>query len=737
MADITGTNGNNTFFFQGSAEQLNMSFTNPYSGITYTISDEYNSNDVSYEGLAGIDTLFMTNYGDAIFIRNPNTGVQMVSNVEVFHAGDGGDVIHLADTEYVLGDTTIDGGASDDIILANAGNDLIRGRQGNDILDGGPGDDLIHGGGGTGNNSNDDWISGGLGADYLNGEDGNDTLSYFVDAVSAGGYYAYNAGSPGVAGTNEFVALDGYNETHDIFDGGAGYDTLVMTDGNDALFLDDPFIPNHSYGTSLRLIDVEQIDAGDGDDIVDLTHGALSYGDIVINGGAGNDHLWSSSGNDTINGGTGDDHIFGGFGDDELNGDDGADEIYGSLGNDIIRGGAGNDVLYGGASSNSQYLQVTIHEHTFNSTVVFPDLQERVDILDLVPSGENALGIAAGDLSVDFSTTAQVSFVSTGAGYNNSLGFYNIGQDGTIYGVELAFPNVKDYAPGSTATINLPGSPDTDFGFFMIANGARKNNDFSKYDLENGELNFVYNRGKADERLATIHDAEDDIQLVYTHGGTEKVIVGSNNHIYHTTARGGDNNLNSDGETHVVSGIMDGSDGKTLRVGFEDLPNLGDADYNDVVFDLTVNGQTEYTVLEDDNDVLIGGAGDDYINGGIGNDVLVGGEGADQLFGDQGADIFLYQSIGDAGDTIEDFNIAEGDSINITDVLEGFDAGTSNYEDFIQLVANGDDTVLEVNADGQGNDFVALAVIQGGVGGAELSDLIANGNLVVDQTIPV
>ena len=133
------------------------------------------------------------------------------------------------------------------------------------------------------------------------------------------------------------------------------------------------------------------------------------------------------------------------------------------------------------------------------------------------------------------------------------------------------------------------------------------------------------------------------------------MVVGSN-HIYHTTERGGSTSLKSDGEVHVVSGVVEGSDNSTLRIGFEDQKNLGDGDYNDLVFDVTVNDQTVITPTVDDNDIIDGGAGDDIIDGGIGDDIIKGGEGADILFGDQGADVFLYQSIAEAGDTITDFD---------------------------------------------------------------------------------
>jgi len=194
--------------------------------------------------------------------------------------------------------------------------------------------------------------------------------------------------------------------------------------------------------------------------------------------------------------------------------------------------------------------------------------------------------------------------------------------------VDLAFSNVTDFSAGDSATITLPGAPDTDFGFFMIANGAHKNNDYKKMDLDEGAYSFIYHHGEVDERLAKITDNEDDIQLVFENfdeSVKDLVVVGSNNHIYHTTSRDGSTSLNGDGAVHVVSGVMEGSDGGTLRIGFEDLPNLGDADYNDVVFDVTVHSNSGTATVISDADVLMGGEGDDVLMGGIGSDGLYGG----------------------------------------------------------------------------------------------------------------
>lgn len=746
MADLTGTFGNDILFLQGGVQHLTLSFTNPYSGLSYFIDDEYNTNLISYDGLGGNDILFMTNIGDALFVRDLNTGVQTIYNMEIIFAGNGGDVVILADAEYVLGSMIIEGGAADDLILANSGDDTIRGQQGNDILDGGPGNDLIYGGTGNGNNSGNDWLSGGAGADHLIAEDGDDILQYFADGTYTGAYLAMNIGSPDVEGPGTYAVLKNKNYSLDIFNGGTGFDTLVMTDGNDVLFLENPHLEFHSSGSSLRLISIEKIEAGAGNDVIDLTHDVLTYGDIIVDGGDGNDYIWTSVGNDTLYGGNGNDNI------------------WGDAGNDVIYGGNGNDIIYGGPSmAANPHLVISINnEHNFSESGQFNiDFSKGalglfddsgwtlnghiVELLDKhpqkngVPPGLAAqkekydilgetLGVEDG-FGTDFATTVTVSFVSREAAFANTLGAYTIDADGTIRDAHFAFANSHDLSGGETHSFDVSGA----FGFFLIANGYAENNSYTGFDFSAAALQFIYDFGGTNERSAKITDDGDMITLVYDNGGGFQVL---NGHVYHTTERGEQVFLNSDNMTHVVSGLAgEGSD--ALRVAFEDLHHLGDADFNDFIFDVTVADQIVNEALIDDSDILFGGAGNDIIYGGIGDDILIGGEGSDTLYGDQGADTFLFQKIADAGDMIMDFSITDGDIINITDVLEGFDAGLDDVNDFMRLVNSGGNDVLEVNADGQGGDFVALAAFAGGLGGVGLADLIANGNLVVDQSVPV
>ncbi len=249
------------------------------------------------------------------------------------------------------GSDVITGGNGNDVIRGGTGNDTISGGKGNDQLFGEAGNDKLDGGAGN------DTLTGGTGSDWILGGDGNDTLIGSVDATWPGGWVALNVGDPGAPGTNERVTILDNVRSYDVFDGGAGTDTILLSSANDALFLDDPYSDTPSEGARIR--NVEIINAGDGNDVVDLTSTRFGYGDVTIDGGAGNDVLWGNAGNDSILGGTGNDNLFGGSGRDTLSGGDGNDTIDGGRGDDLLIGGAGDDVIFGGAGNDSATITVT------------------------------------------------------------------------------------------------------------------------------------------------------------------------------------------------------------------------------------------------------------------------------------------------------------------------------------------------------------------------------------------
>jgi hypothetical protein len=215
----------------------------------------------------------------------------------------------------------------------------------------------------TGTNTND-LLQGTSGIDYIYTFEGvdavsalasNDTITLTADGVYGTKYSAKNVSNDNSVGTNEIISLEGLNLFNDVIDGGDDVDTLILTSSpssvgaDDAFFIDDVYAEHHSSLTlssttqgidsTARIVSLETINAGNGNDIVDLTstNFILSHA-VTINGEAGNDTLWGSNGDDVINGGEGNDTIFGGAGSDTLTGGAGDDifQFTATAGSDVI-----------------------------------------------------------------------------------------------------------------------------------------------------------------------------------------------------------------------------------------------------------------------------------------------------------------------------------------------------------------------------------------------------------------
>ncbi|MAA96177.1 MAG: hypothetical protein CML21_16915 [Rheinheimera sp.] len=141
------------------------------------------------------------------------------------------------------------------------------------------------------------------------------------------------------------------------------------------------------------------------------------------------------------------------------------------------------------------------------------------------------------------------------------------------------------------------------------------------------------------------------------------------------------------------------------------------------------------------NDVIYGGIGNDTINAGTGNDVLVGGKGNDTLTGGAGADVFAWQ-LGDQGsttvavDVIKDFNSAQGDAIDLRDLLQG--ENSENITDYLSFSVSDGNTTINIRHTGEGS--VSQKIVLEGVDlssfGADtqaiIDSLINSGNLKID-----
>ena len=174
--------------------------------------------------------------------------------------------------------------------------------------------------------------------------DGNADL-FFASPNGTWGsiFYAQHVGSINDwTGTNEVVSANGKGRIQNLYFGSADPNVLCLTDGDngDAIFVDDVFtdLPEEIEEHMARLYRIQEVRAGAGDDIVDMTSQAFEYiGDgLTIRGGDGSDIIWANKGNNML---------FGDAGDDRIVGASGNDVIVGGIGSDRMHGGGGDDVF--------------------------------------------------------------------------------------------------------------------------------------------------------------------------------------------------------------------------------------------------------------------------------------------------------------------------------------------------------------------------------------------------------
>ncbi len=177
----------------------------------------------------------------------------------------------------------------------------------------------------------------------------------------------------------------------------------------------------------------------------------------------------------------------------------------------------------------------------------------------------------------------------------------------------------------------------------------------------------------------------------------------------------------TDGDGDSTTALLQVNLVKWLGNGTTDGSNGNDTIYG------TTGADTFYGNGGDD--WLYGRGGNDTIYGGAGNDRIVGGAGSDTLYGGSGADTFLYEAINDGVDRIKDFNKAEGDKLDLSALLNGFDPVTESINDFVFATHSGGNTTISVNMAGTGaGGATAIAVLEGTT--VSIADLFNNGNIV-------
>ncbi len=103
------------------------------------------------------------------------------------------------------------------------------------------------------------------------------------------------------------------------------------------------------------------------------------------------------------------------------------------------------------------------------------------------------------------------------------------------------------------------------------------------------------------------------------------------------------------------------------------------------------------------------------------------------LYGSDNMDVFYLS--GDSGIdeiTIHDFDAANGDVLDITDLLEGYDDLSDSLTDFVQITSDGTNSTILIDADGGADNFVKFATFNGAIGLDDIEILEQSGSL---QTI--
>ncbi|MEH2420563.1 MAG: calcium-binding protein [Nostoc sp.] len=188
--------------------------------------------------------------------------------------------------------------------------------------------------------------------DVVNGQGGNDK----IDGLSGNDLLRGSTGNDTLIGGKGDDSLNG-GEGNDLLKGGEGDDSLEGGEGDDLLSGDA------GNDTLLGGTDNDTLLGGTGDDRLIVGSSNLDFlgGNQLLSGDDGNDTLsasgyetrssgnnYYSSGNNTLNGGAGDDYLIVNFskGNNLLNGGDGNDTFFKNYsGNDTIDGGKGDDLL--------------------------------------------------------------------------------------------------------------------------------------------------------------------------------------------------------------------------------------------------------------------------------------------------------------------------------------------------------------------------------------------------------
>lgn len=300
-------------------------------------------------------------------------------------------------------------------------------------------------------------------------------------------------------------------------------------------------------------------------------------------------------------------------------------------------------------------------------------------------------------------------------GYSGDDVIYGGGGDDTIFGGDdndtLRGEDGDDTVFGDTGNDNVRGGAGND----VLGGGAGNDSVWG----EDGDDRV--RGGDGDDRLSG-GLGDDDVR-----GGSGIDIIYGNE---------GNDSLGGDDGNDWLSGssgndLMRGDLGDDTLYGGSGDDNLRGGEGADLLY-----GDAGIDVLygENGDDHLFGGSGIDTLKGGAGNDILNGGAAGDKLFGGDGADAFVFgaDALSGGWDTISDFSLAQGDTLRLEGLLEGFDPLSDLITDFVRITqSHSGNSYLSVDTNGDGSGFQQIARLNGVTGLTDESALLVDGTLII------
>lgn len=577
------------------------------------------------------------------------------------------------------------GGNPDDIINAGGGDDYIYAYKGNDRITGGTGNDYIYG-----NQGNDTYMyNSGDGFDTISDSEGTDTVQLGI------GYVRNDLTWKRDGNTDDLILmLKGVNaiKLQGHFGYYGGVESVRLSDGTNV---------------SLSGLKITTTGTSGNDYLYGLNYNASP--DDVIQGLGGDDYIAGNAGKDIVTGGTGNDSLYGGEGDDVYiyNSGDGNDLLSDSSGNDVIQIGTGfvkSDLTWKKSGYDLQILlknqlAMTVQSHFYANqaieTVKFADgSMLSLTTLPLVHTG----------------TASADSLTGTDVTYDTMNGL--AGADSLYAGAG------NDILDGGKDNDYLTGGLGDDI--YIVRSGDGTQDRIYEY-LNEGTDTLKITGGI----LPTgVKIWVDHYNLYVRYSATDEVQISTGYNATGSTTGSYLERITFDNGTIVDlrnAFVMNDTDDSHTMVGSALGDTLDGKGGNDSIYGFS------------GNDTLRGGEGSDWLYGDDGNDILYGENGVDYLTGGNGADTFVFNKASAFSniDTIYDFKTADGDKINVVDLLQGYDPLIKAITDFVEITTSGYNSILKIDADGGANNFVQVATLGSVTGLTDEQALVSSGNLVV------